>query len=74
MEKYESFITEEFEPGTTEKAVYNHLLKSIQFLERAADKTSMLKDGKRLKKILDKLGGELFDEAEFAMRGEYSGD
>ncbi len=60
------------EPSPVEKAAMKFLERAMVEIDRAAAKSKDMPDGKRLRKVLDKIGGELYEEVEFIGRGEYS--
>jgi len=68
----EIVTNEIFEMGRDEKLIYKRLDTAIMNIEKAVDLSKKLKDHSRLKKILDKLGSDLYEEMEFIGRGEYS--
>ncbi|MCK5538565.1 MAG: hypothetical protein KAI79_17200 [Bacteroidales bacterium] len=63
---------EDFERGRKENLVIKRLEKAVAEIDGAIKLTKDLKEGARLKKILDKCGEELFEEMEFVGHGEYS--
>ena len=65
-------ILESNEMEKDQEAIYQALDKMVIQLDKITKRASKLPEGGRLKKVLDKIGGDLYDEMEFVGRGEYN--